>query len=73
MPRPKKPIPDRVLSPREAAAVARVGTDILRRWEKQGIVRSLRTATGRHRRYLESEVLAAVLTEQRNRQGNARH
>jgi predicted site-specific integrase-resolvase len=54
------PIYDRVLSPKQAAALAFVTLKELRRWEREGKVRALKTATGAHRRYLESEVMAAA-------------
>ena len=55
----KKP-PDRVLSPQQAAAIAWVTPGTLRKWEKMGRLSSLRTGTGKQRRYLESEVLAVA-------------
>jgi DNA-binding transcriptional MerR regulator len=57
MVRPGRDFPDRVLSPAQAAALGRVTTDTLRAWEKRGLLRKLQTGSGKHRRYLESEVL----------------
>lgn len=39
----------------EAAAIATVSTDTLKRWEKAGRIESLRTPTG-HRRFRRSDV-----------------
>jgi hypothetical protein len=55
------PVYDRVLSPKQAAAIADVTRKELRRWEREGKVSALKTATGAHRRYLESEVMAAAM------------
>ena len=58
---------DRVLTPKQAEIISRVSRAVLRRWEREGRVRSIRTATGGHRRYLESEVIAAALGIPRER------
>jgi DNA-binding transcriptional MerR regulator len=56
---------DRVLTPLQATVFSRVSRKTLRRWEREGKVRQLRTAVGGHRRYLESELLAAMLGKRR--------
>ncbi|MEU9805486.1 helix-turn-helix domain-containing protein [Mycobacterium sp. NPDC050853] len=45
----------KMLSVGEAAATLGISTDTLKRWEKAGRIRSLRTPTN-HRRYRQSEV-----------------
>jgi predicted site-specific integrase-resolvase len=57
----KREIFDRVFSPQQAVAFSRVSRAVLRRWEREGRVRQLRTAIGGHRRYLESELVAAMV------------
>ena len=54
------PIPqdeDETVRPGEAAALLRVTTHTVRRYELNGLLRSVRTPGG-HRRYYRSEVLA---------------
>lgn len=43
----------------EAAAIATVSTDTIKRWEKAGRIESLRTPTG-HRRFRRSDVEALL-------------
>jgi excisionase family DNA binding protein len=54
---PELPPEDRVLTPAEAAAVLKVDTSTLRRFEDQGKLTSGRTVGG-HRRYWEQDVRA---------------
>jgi predicted site-specific integrase-resolvase len=61
----KRELFDRVLTPQQATVFSRVSRKVLRRWEREGKVRQLRTAVGGHRRYLESELLAAMLGKRR--------
>lgn len=56
---------DRVLTPKEALALSRVTRAVLHRWEREGKVRQLRTSVGGQRRYLESELIAAMLGRRR--------
>jgi predicted site-specific integrase-resolvase len=53
------------MTPKQATEFSRVSRAVLRRWEREGKVRLLRTALGGHRRYLESELLAAMLGRRR--------
>jgi excisionase family DNA binding protein len=50
---------DRLIEPREAAAIFGVSVRSLRRWHSLGLLGAQRTP-GRHRRYRESEVRALV-------------
>jgi predicted site-specific integrase-resolvase len=59
------PLYDRVLMPKEAQELVQVSRRDLYRWEREGKVSALRTARGAHRRYLESEVIAAALDHYR--------
>jgi excisionase family DNA binding protein len=46
---------DRLLTPREVAALFRVSKTVPARWERRGLLTAIRTPGG-HRRYKESEV-----------------
>lgn len=61
----KQELFDRVLTPQQATVFSRVTRKVLRRWEREGKVRQLRTAVGGHRRYLESELIAAMMGRKR--------
>lgn len=50
---------DRLLTPREVAAIFRVDPKTVTRWAKQGRIPAIRTLGG-HRRYRESEVRALL-------------
>lgn len=50
---------DRILHPHEVAKMARVDPKTVTRWEKAGKLTAFRTLGG-HRRYRESDVLAAL-------------
>ena len=51
-----------LLSVGQAAAVAGVHVDTIKRWEKAGRIAALRTPVG-HRRYRRSDVEALLTTE----------
>ncbi|MGH3954487.1 MAG: MerR family DNA-binding transcriptional regulator [Mycobacterium sp.] len=51
--------PETMLSVGEAATLLGISTDTLKRWEKAGRIKSLRTPTN-HRRYRLSEVDALL-------------
>ena len=53
---------DKLLTTSEAALVAGVSKDTIRRWDKQGLITSNRTS-GRHRRYNKKSILAYVGTK----------
>jgi excisionase family DNA binding protein len=55
---------DRLLSPKEAAAVLGVGTSTIVRWAEHGLLTDVRTLGG-HRRYVEREVRALALRQTR--------
>lgn len=55
---------DYLLSVGEAAALAGVHADTLKRWERAGRITSLRTPTG-HRRFRRSDVEALLVTSGR--------
>lgn len=57
-------IPEDPISVGEAATIAGVHTDTIKRWENQGRIRSFRTPSG-HRRYNRGDVMA-LLTAQRS-------
>lgn len=48
-----------LLTPAEAAAIAQVVPDTIRSWERKGILRALKTATGR-RLFEKSDVLRVI-------------
>ena len=50
---------ERMLTPKEAAALANVSTRTLRRWEDEGLIHGVKTATG-NKRYAESSILEAM-------------
>ncbi len=51
--------PEKLLSVSQAAALAQVHPDTIKRWEASGAIRSMRTPTNQ-RRYRESDVRALV-------------
>jgi excisionase family DNA binding protein len=54
-----EPRTDRLLTVGEAATIAQVHPDTIRRWEARGVIRASRTPTNQ-RRYRESDVRALV-------------
>lgn len=57
MPAARKPVIERLLSPREVADLFRVDPKTVTRWAQSGRISSVRTLGG-HRRYREAEIRA---------------
>lgn len=56
-------IPDELLPPASSAGLIGVSVDTLKRYEKQGRIKSVRTPLN-HRRYWRSEVLALLSSDE---------
>lgn len=61
---------ERLLNPKEAAALLGVTTATVFRWAEHGMLTDLRTLGGQ-RRYLEREILTMVLRQERSGRRNA--
>ena len=57
---------EKLLTTSEAALIAGVSEDTIRRWDKQGFITSKRTS-GRHRRYNKESILAYVSTKNKKK------
>ena len=51
-------LPINTLTPKEFADRVNVSTSSLRRWEREGVIKSIRTASG-HRRFSENDIIVA--------------
>lgn len=53
---------DRLLTTKEVATVFRVHARTINRWARSGLIKAITTPGGRLRRYRESDVKAALLS-----------